>query len=439
MDPVLIGALSSVVVCVMILLGMHVGVSLALTSVIGVYLISGRLSVGLRMLESTSYNALNDYIFAVIPLFILMGAFATASGVMRDLFNSMEALLQRVRGGLGIATVAGNAVFSAITGVTVAGAVVFSQISIPEMRRLGYNKKFALGIVASSALLGMLIPPSLLMVVYGVLTEESIGKLFAAGMGPGIVVSLALSLAIVVMIRLKPELSGVEGVAGAAGPRISRRDIIVKPWAVYSLVLLVLGGIYAGWFTPTEAGAVGALGALILMVFKGKFGFRTTYELLIQTGVSTASIFFLLITAQMYSRMLSLSGLPDYITRVMVGVDVPPVVIILFFVAVMLVLGTILDSTSIMLLTMPIMVPVVLKLGYDNLWFGMVSILAIELGQLTPPFGMVVFAMKAAMPTETTIDEIFSGSMPFFFVLIGALGLIIAVPQITLWLPKLLF
>ena len=439
MDPVLIGALSSVVVCVMILLGMHVGVSLALTSVIGVYLISGRLNVGLRMLESTSYNALNDYIFAVIPLFILMGAFATASGVMRDLFNSMEALLQRVRGGLGIATVAGNAVFSAITGVTVAGAVVFSQISIPEMRRLGYNKKFALGIVASSALLGMLIPPSLLMVVYGVLTEESIGKLFAAGMGPGIVVSLALSLAIVVMIRFKPELSGVEGVAGATGPRISRRDIIVKPWAVYFLVLLVLGGIYAGWFTPTEAGAIGALGALILMVFKGKFGFRSTYELLIQTGVSTASIFFLLITAQMYSRMLSLSGLPDYITRMMVGVDVPPVVIILFFVAVMLVLGTILDSTSIMLLTMPIMVPVVLKLGYDNLWFGMVSILAIELGQLTPPFGMVVFAMKAAMPTETTIDEIFSGSMPFFFVLIGALGLIIAVPQITLWLPKLLF
>jgi len=330
-------------------------------------------------------------------------------------------------------------VFSAITGVTVASAVVFSQISIPEMRRLGYNKKFALGIVASSALLGMLIPPSLLMVVYGVLTEESIGKLFAAGMGPGIVVSLALSIAIVVMIRFNPALSGIEGSAEAAGPHISRRDIIAKPWAVYLLVLLVLGGIYAGWFTPTEAGAIGALGALILMMLKGKFGFRTTYELLIQTGVSTASIFFLLITAQMYSRMLSLSGLPDYITRLMVGVDVPPIVIILFFVAVMLVLGTILDSTSIMLLAMPIMVPVVLKLGYDNLWFGMVSILAIELGQLTPPFGMVVFAMKAAMPTETTIDEIFSGSMPFFFVLIGALGLIIAVPQITLWLPKLIF
>jgi len=439
MDPVVVGALSSVVVCVMILLGMHVGVSLALTSVIGVYFITGRLNVGLRMLESTAYNALNDYIFAVIPLFILMGSFATASGVMRDLFNSMEALLRRVRGGLGIATVAGNAVFSAITGVTVAGAVVFSQIAIPEMRRLGYNKKFALGIVASSALLGMLIPPSLLMVVYGVLTEESIGKLFAAGMGPGVVVSLALSLAIVVMIRFNPSLSGIEGSAAAAGPRMSRRDVIAKPWAVYLLVLLVLGGIYAGWFTPTEAGAIGALGALILMVLKGKFGFRTTYELLIQTGVSTASIFFLLITAQMYSRMLSLSGLPEYITRLMIGVDVPPIVIVLFFVVVMLILGTILDSTSIMLLTMPIMVPVVLKLGYDNLWFGMVSILAIELGQLTPPFGMVVFAMKAAMPNETTIDEIFSGSMPFFYVLLGALGLIIAVPQITLWLPKLIF
>ena len=175
------------------------------------------------------------------------------------------------------------------------------------------------------------------------------------------------------------------------------------------------------------------------MVFKGKFGFRTTYGLLIQTGISTASIFFLLITAQMYSRMLSLSGLPEYLTRLMVGIEVPPIVIVLFFVAIMLILGTILDSTSIMLLTMPIMVPVVLKLGYENLWFGMVSILAIELGQLTPPFGMVVFAMKAAMPTETTIDEIFSGSMPFFLVLVGALGVIIALPDITLWLPKLIF
>jgi C4-dicarboxylate transporter DctM subunit len=439
MDPVLIGALSSIVVCVMIMLGMHVGVSLALTSLIGVYLITGRLNVGLRMLESTAYNALNDYIFAVVPLFILMGAFAITSGVMRDLFDSMEALLQRVRGGLGIATVAGNAVFSAITGVTVAGAVVFSQLSIPEMRRLGYNKKFALGIVASSALLGMLIPPSLLMVVYGVLTEESIGKLFAAGMGPGLVVSIALSLAIVVMIRFRPELSGREGFADAIDRRLSRRQVIFRPWAVYVLVLLVLGGIYAGWFTPTEAGAIGALGALLLMIFKGKFGFKTTYELLIQTGISTASIFFLLITAQMYSRMLSLSGLPEYLTRLMVGIEVPPIVIVLFFVGIMLLLGTILDSTSIMLLTMPIMVPVVLKLGYDNLWFGMVSILAIELGQLTPPFGMVVFAMKAAMPTETTIDEIFSGSMPFFFVLVGALGVIIALPEITLWLPKLIF
>jgi C4-dicarboxylate transporter DctM subunit len=439
MDPVLIGALSSIVVCGMILVGMHVGVSLALTSLIGVYLITGRVNVGLRMLESTAYNALNDYIFAVVPLFILMGAFAITSGVMRDLFDSMEALLHRVRGGLGIATVVGNAVFSAITGVTVASAVVFSQLSIPEMRRLGYNKKFALGIVASSALLGMLIPPSLLMVVYGVLTEESIGKLFAAGMGPGLVVSIALSLAIVLMIKFRPELSGREGSPDAAGPQMSRRQVIFRPWAVYLLVLLVLGGIYAGWFTPTEAGAIGALGALLLMVFKGKFGFKTTYELLIQTGISTASIFFLLITAQMYSRMLTLSGLPEYLTRLMVGIDVPPIIIVLFFVGIMLILGTILDSTSIMLLTMPIMVPIVLKLGYDNLWFGMVSILAIELGQLTPPFGMVVFAMKAAMPTETTIDEIFSGSMPFFFVLVGALGVIIAVPEITLWLPKLIF
>ena len=439
MDPVLIGAISAVLVFVLILLGMHVGVALALTSVLGIYLISGKWSVAFRLLESTSYNALNDYVFAVIPLFILMGAFATVSGVMRELFESMEAVLQRLRGGLGIATVGGNAVFSAITGVTVASAVVFSQVSIPEMKRLGYDKKFALGIVASSALLGMLIPPSILMVVYGVITEESIGKLFAAGMGPGLVVSVALSIAIVVMIRLRPALCGVEGRVAPSGPVLSRRQIIVRPWAVYALVLLVLGGIYGGWFTPTEAGGIGALGAFILLVLKRRFGFRTTYELLLQTGSATATIFFLLLTAQMYSRMLSLSGLPEYLTRLMVGADVPSMAIVLFFVIIMLILGTILDSTSIMLLTLPIMVPVVLKLGYDNLWFGMVSILAIELGQLTPPCGMVVFAMKAAMPTETTIDEIFSASRPFFVVLLAALGVIIAFPQITLWLPKAMF
>ena len=262
MDPVLIGAVSAVLVFVLILVGMHVGVALALTSVLGIYLISENWSVAFRLLESTSYNGLNDYVFAVIPLFILMGAFATVSGVMRELFESMEAVLRRVRGGLGIATVGGNAVFSAITGVTVASAVVFSQVSIPEMKRLGYDKKFALGIVASSALLGMLIPPSILMVVYGVITEESIGKLFAAGMGPGLVVSVALSLAIVVMIRLRPALCGVEGRVAPTGPVLSRRQLIVRPWAVYVLVLLVLGGIYAGWFTPTEAGGIGALGAL---------------------------------------------------------------------------------------------------------------------------------------------------------------------------------
>jgi len=439
MDPVLIGAVSAVLVFVLMLVGMHVCVALALTSVLGIYLISGKWSVAFRLLESTSYNGLNDYVFAVIPLFILMGAFATVSGVMRELFESMEAVLRRVRGGLGIATVGGNAVFSAITGVTVASAVVFSQVSIPEMKRLGYDKKFALGIVASSALLGMLIPPSILMVVYGVITEESIGKLFAAGMGPGLVVAIALSLAIVVMIWLRPALCGVEGRGAPTGPVLSRRQLIVRPWAVYVLVLLVLGGIYAGWFTPTEAGGIGALGAFVLVVVKRKFGFRTTYELLLQTGSATATIFFLLLTAQMYSRMLSLSGLPEYLTRLMVGVDVPAMAIVLFFVVIMLVLGTILDSTSIMLLTMPIMVPVVLKLGYDNLWFGMVSILAIELGQLTPPCGMVVFAMKAAMPTETTIDEIFSASMPFLAVLLVALGVVIGFPQITLWLPKAIF
>ncbi|TCT03986.1 TRAP transporter large permease [Aquabacter spiritensis] len=437
MDPVTVGALSVVAIFVLILAGFHVGIALGAMSFAGVYLITGKFRVAASILQTTAFNGVNDYIFAVIPLFVVMGLFATQAGATRDLFDAAESLMRRVRGGIGVATVMANAIFAAITGVSVASAAVFSKLAIPEMDRLGYNRRFGLGIVASSALLGMLIPPSILMIVYGVITEESIGRLFAAGIGPGLLVAGTLSATILLMVRLNPALAGQEGHV-AARAREPRLSIILKIWPIFALIGLVLGGIYGGLFTPTEAGAIGALGALVLMVLRGRFSGGGVVEILLETGKACASIFFLLITAQMYSRMLTLSRLPEALTEWASALEVPGIVIILSFILVLLILGCIIDSVSIMLLTMPIMVPLAATFGYDKVWFGMIAILTIEIGLLTPPFGMVIFAMKASLPADVKIEDIFIGVAPFFAMLFVALALIVIFPQISLFFPKLL-
>ena len=266
MDPITIALLTIAGVFILVLLGVHIGVSLALLSVLGIWAITGKGAVAISLLNTTAYSSVMDYVFAVIPLFVLMGILANLSGATRDLFSSAQVLFGRIRGGLGIATVFANAVFAAITGVSVASAAVFSKLAVPEMLRLKYDRKFALGIVAGSAILGMLIPPSILMIVYGVLTEQSIGKLFVAGVGPGLLVVVVLSAGIWMRVRLSPQLTGhVDDEPAPSFAAIARAA--VKPWGVVLLIALVLGGLYGGLFTPTEAGAVGAFGALVLALF----------------------------------------------------------------------------------------------------------------------------------------------------------------------------
>lgn len=437
MDPLTIALLTVCGVFVLVLVGVHIGVALSLLSVIGIWAITGKLAVAISLLNTTAYQSVMDYIFAVIPLFVLMGILANLSGATRDLFSSAQVLFGRIRGGIGIATVIANAIFAAITGVSVASAAVFSKLAIPEMERLNYDRKFAYGIVAGSAILGMLIPPSILMIVYGVLTEQSIGKLFAAGIGPGLLVSVILSTAIWVRVRLSPKLGGQTDVASA----ISFADLVhaaIKPWGVVLLIVLVLGGLYGGFFTPTEAGAVGAAGALVLTIFARQLTRKAAIQVLSEIGRSTASIFLLLIAAQMYSRMLTISGLASRMSEWAAGLPVPPMVIILAFVVVFLLLGMIIDSVSILLLTIPIMFPVIVKLGFDPIWFGMVSIVAIEIGLLTPPFGMVPFAMKSSLGRSANLEEIFAGAMPFVLLLVLALFFVIAFPSISTWLPSVL-
>ncbi len=436
-DPLTLAAISIIVLFVLILAGVHIGVSLASVSVIGIWGITGKLRVAVSLLETTAYSAVMDYIFAVIPLFVLMGLLASMSGSTTELFSSAQVFLGRVRGGLGIATVFANAVFAAITGVSVASAAVFSKIAIPEMERLEYDRKFGLGIVAGSAILGMLIPPSILMIVYGVLTEESIGRLFVAGIIPGILVTLVLCAGIWVMVAIKPEIGGrIEKVGSLNFKKIT--TTVLKPWGVIALIILVLGGIYGGFFTPTEAGAIGASGAFILVLLKRKFSLKGFWSILMASGQTTASIFLLLITAQMYSRMLTLSGLASSLSEWTAALPVPPIFIILAFILIMFFLGMILDSVSILLLTIPIMFPIIVKLGYDPIWFGIVAIVAIEVGLLTPPFGMVIFSMKSALGADVEIEEIFLGSVPFLLMLIISLMILITFPSLITWLPSLM-
>jgi len=439
MDPIAIGVVSLVVVTALILLGLHIGVALALVSFVGVYLIGGmRLNVAVALLGNTAYNAVADYVFAVIPLFVLMGLLAMAAGATRELFDAAKAMLGRTSGGVGIATVVANAIFAAVTGVSVASAAIFSRLAVPEMNRLNYDHRFSLGIVASSAILGMLIPPSVLMIIYALLTDQSIGALFAAGVMPGLLVAFALSLAIWVMVRLNPALGGGHA-ADVAEPAGSKIKVLLSPWAIYLLIALVLGGLYGGIFTPTEAGAVGAIGAFAIYVARGRFRLGEVGEVLLETGRATSSIFFLFITASLYSRMLAVSGLPVAVSQWVVALDLPPIAVVLAFVVVILIMGCFIDSVSILLLSMPIMVPVIQTLGYDLIWFGIVAIVAVEIGLLTPPFGMVLFVMKASLPYKVDVWEIVMGSVPFMGVLLVVLGILIAFPAFTLVLPKLLF
>ena len=437
MTPELIGIISVALIFALVLAGFHIGVALAAVSFVGVYMIVGRMGVAANLLQTTAYTGLADYAFAVIPLFVVMGLFAMRAGVVRDLFDVAEALTRRVIGGIGVSTVFANAVFAAITGVSVASAAVFSKIAAPEMKRLGYDRRFALGIVGSSALLGMLIPPSVLMIIYGVIAEQSIGRLFAAGVGPGLLVTVVLSGAIIIRAWLNPALVG--GGRQVEAPRMPFGTLLGKMGPIGGLILLVLGGIYGGFFTPTEAGAIGALGALLMALAKRQVSGSNLVRTLLETGRACGSIFFLLLTAQMYSRMLTLSRLPDTLTLWVTGLEVPAIVIIICFVIVILILGCIIDSVSILLLAMPIMVPVVMNLGYDPIWFGMVAILAIELGLITPPFGMVVFAMRAALTEPVPVEEIFRGVMPFFVILLLTLAMVIALPEISLFFPRLIY
>jgi len=439
MSELLLGGLLILALVFFVLLGTHIAVALIAIGFAGVWLLREDLQMAMQLLYMSAYNGVADYIFATIPLFVLMGLLVSIANVGKDTFDVAEALLRRIRGGLGVATVLANTVFAAVTGVSIASAAVFTRVAVPEMVRHGYRTGFAAGTVAGSSVLGMMIPPSLLLIIYGVLAEQSIGKLFIAGLIPGLLMAFAFAVLIMVMARFSPSLVfDLQRQVGLAHQReldrqLRRGEMLSKLVPISVLVALVLGGLYTGFFTPTEAGGVGAFGAFVIALVRRRLGGGNLWRVLTETGSVSVGILILLVAAGFYSRMLSVAGLPVAISELVQAAGLGPWGFLILYVAILLALGMILDSSSILLIMTPIAVPIAAALGFNLIQFGIITVIAVEVGLLTPPFGISVFTVKSTLnDPKVSVESIFAGALPFVAAMLLVLVLIAVFPALAL-------
>ena len=439
MSDLVLGFMAIFAMLCFIILGMHIGIALIVTSFVAVWLMKSP-EIAARFVGAAANDAIRDYLFGVVPLFVLMGMFVSISGVGRDTFDVFQWVLRRVRGGLGLATVGANAVFAAITGISIASASVFTKVATPEMIRHGYTPRFAVGVVAGSSVLGMLIPPSLLMIIYGVIAEESIGRMFMAGILPGLLLALLFCLLIIAMAYLSPAR------IFASGNFDSTEENDLETWAtavqkffpILILVVLVLGGLYSGFFTPTEAGAVGAAGAFLITLLRRRLDWKKLWNVLTETGYVSVSVLFLIIAASLYSRMLALTGLPAAITSSITEVGLGAWGFLIAYLVIVILLGCIIDSVSIMLIMLPIVLPIVSTFGMDKIWFGVLTVVAVEIGLLTPPFGVSVYTVKSALNNPSiSVKDIFAGAFPFVLVMVFALVILALFPSLSTWLARM--
>ena len=439
-----------VVVLGLVFAGVHIAIALGITAVLGVYLMLGDIEIVRTFVANTAYEALRDYVFAVIPLFMLMGDFLAKCGAARDLYALAHRFSRWLPAQLAVATIISNALFAFVTGVSIAAAAAFSRIAYPEMQRFGYRRDFALGCVAGSACLGMLIPPSVLMIVWAVLTEISIGKLFLAGVIPGIITAGGMIAYVVIAAIIKPELTGgarrfpvnrAAPLGAAVTSPVEAEEplgrVLASTGLVVLLVLGVLGAIWFGVCTPTEGAGVGAVGALVLALIKG-ITVREVWQVVLSVGRTSGPLLLLLFCAQLYSRVLSMTGFTEAAKTVLVGSGLGQWGILMLMVAIWFVLGCLVNSISIILLTVPIFAPIAAQLGFDPVAFAIIGILSVECGLLTPPFGLLVFTVKAAISDKTVpLSEIFIGAAPYWIVLLLVIAAIAIVPEIATFLPNL--
>lgn len=418
------------VMLLLLALRMPIGIAMLLVGIVGFAILNG-IPAALAALGTYPFQYAAVYDLAVIPLFVLMGNCAAISGMARDLFAAAYAWFGHWRGGLASATIAACAGFAAVSGSSVASAVTMGRVCLPEMRRYKYDHRLATGTIAAGGTLGILIPPSTAFVIYGILTEQSIGRLLLAGILPGLLLTVLFMATITIWTRMRP-------LYGPPGPRLpwaERRQATFRAGPMMGVVLVSIGGIYAGIFTVSEAAAVGGFLALCYAVWKRSLGGGNFNRMLVETIGTTAMVFLILIGAQVFGPFLALSGLPEHIAGLVKDLDVPRVVILLMILGVYLVLGCFLEGFSMLVLTLPIVIPIVSALGYDLIWFGVVMVIVLEMGLISPPVGINVFVVKGLVP-DVPMGQIFAGIIPFWLAMIVCTAILVAVPDIALLIPN---
>ena len=425
-----VAVLGFVALFVLMLLRVPVGMAMGLVGVSGfAYLVNG--DAALKIIGHTSMRTVTDYTFGVIPMFLLMGAFVSNSGMSRELFRAANSFVGHLRGGLGIATIAACAGFAAISGSSVATAATFATVAYPEMRRYNYPQSFATGVIAAGGTLGAMLPPSTVLAVYGIITEQDIGKLFIAGIIPGLLAAAMDMMTVVVIGRLRPDFLPVAPRHSWKERLVGLRDI----WAMLLLFVFAIGGLYGGLFTPTEAGGVGATGALIIGVVRGKLDRVQIRRSLLQAVRTAAAVLTVLIGALLFGYFLTVTQTPQKVTAFLTALGLGRYGVLALIMLMYIVLGCLMDSLAMIILTIPIIFPIVTQLGFDPIWFGVIIVMTVELGLIHPPVGMNVFVIKSVVQ-EVTFSTIFRGVLPFIVTDLIRLVILIAFPILALWLPS---
>ncbi len=428
-------------------IGVHIVIALGVTAVLGVYFAYGDFGMVQKLVGSTSYEGLRNYVFAVIPLFMLMGEFISKSGTITDVYRGIQRGLKKLPGRLALATVMGNAIFSFVTGVSIASAAAFTRIAYPEMKRHRYNNGFSLASITGSSVLGMLIPPSVLMIVWGILTERSIGQIFLAGVIPGLLLTSLFIVYILCAALIMPKLVGLnkDGTPIVSTEEVEEENLETQGsvlWSsiwLFGIIATVLGGIWVGFFSPTEGAGVGAALGLILAISKGATA-KDIIGTILSVGRTSAPILLLLLTASLYSRSLAMTGVTSTIQDLFLSTGFGYVGIVLLMMLIWFILGMIIDSISIMLLTVAIFEPIAVSLGIEPMAFAILGIIAIEAGLLTPPFGLLVYTVKAsARDKNVRLGQIFYYSIPYWIIMLITVMLLLLFPGIATFLPNLLF
>jgi len=432
MTPLTTGFIGIGILFIFLFLGMPIGIAMGMVGFAGFAFLRG-LDAALGVLTTVPYRTFASYDFSVVPLFILMGAFCFHAGLSKDLYNTVYRWLGHFRGGLALATVGACAGFAAVSGSSTATAATMGVVALPEMERYNYDPALATGSVAAGGTIGILIPPSVGLIVYGIIAEQSIGRLFLAGFIPGVLEAVFYLITIFIICKLNPRL-------GPPGPISSWRERIVSlkdTWVILLLFILVLGGIYFGIFTPTEAAGVGAFGAFVSALLRGKLNRKALKDSLFETLRNTAMILIIVLGALILGYFLAISRVPFTIADTIVGLEINRYIMLIFILVFLLFLGTVIDAPAMILLITPIFYPVAEKLGFDPIWFGIIIVRMCEMALITPPVGLNVFVIKGVAP-DVPMYTIFRGIVPFLMADVCHIALLIAVPQLSLFLPSLM-